>query len=357
MNAENIVYNYVMEMSKNGVEQHSDAWKELRKYGIGGSQIAKVIGTCAYGTLEEYLHEKVGITSAFSSNEYTQWGNLFEDLIKTYVELDKNCKIFGENLFDDSKMDLGLYYSPDGIAVINGEITLLEFKCPFKRKINNSIPDHYLSQVQLGLDIINICAHGLYVEGVFRYCSLKQMNFGKDFNMSMNQSSMGREVKAVGFIGFKWKAGTEAARDKYNKTRASSKCETTALVDFGDKSDIKELLALCDSNVLDYTYNMVTANKSYPKSYYTAEMYLQEFKYSGGDILGVLPWKLLRVDYHKVERCAGTGFIERHRGAIENVVKVLRACRGKTRDECKKIVEKSLVPEIAEDKDDISLYL
>ena len=335
-NPEYILNEYITRMSANKVVQHSTEWHELRKYGIGGSQICKVIGSSEYGTMEEFLHEKVGITT-FSSNEYTQWGNLFEEVVKTYIEIAKNCVILGDSIFDDSQIDKGIYYSPDGLTVIDGKITLMEFKCPFKRKLNNKIPSHYLSQVQMGLDIIRICDSALYVEAVFRYCSLEQMNFVKGFNASMNQPGMGKNIEAIGFIGF---------------TNSVENAPDHKFIDFGAKEDIKDLLKIANSGAIECHYFIYTPKKSHPKDGYSLQMYLEEFKNCNKNVIGVLPWKLIRVDIHSVER--ENDFLKTHEPKIQEVVKILRDCKGKSPDECKKIIDAFVNPN-CNDGDDICL--
>ena len=75
--------------------------------------------------------------------------------------------------------------SPDGyFEALDGSIVLLEFKCPFKRKIVvNKIPALYRDQVQIGLALSGeLVTKGLFVDCCFRMCSLSQIGLNLAHN-------------------------------------------------------------------------------------------------------------------------------------------------------------------------------
>ena len=75
--------------------------------------------------------------------------------------------------------------SPDGyFQALDGSIVLLEFKCPFKRKIVvNKIPALYRDQVQTGLALSGeLVTKGLFVDCCFRMCSLSQLGMNLEHN-------------------------------------------------------------------------------------------------------------------------------------------------------------------------------
>ena len=77
--------------------------------------------------------------------------------------------------------------SPDGyFQALDGSIVLLEFKCPFKRKIVvNKIPALYRDQVQTGLALSGeLVTKGLFVDCCFRMCSLFQLGMNLTHNAS-----------------------------------------------------------------------------------------------------------------------------------------------------------------------------
>ena len=82
------------------------------------------------------------------------------------------------NLAEDHPLYGKVTCSPDGyFQALDGSIVLLEFKCPFKRKIAvNKIPALYRDQVQTGLALSGeLVTKGLFVDCCFRMCSLSQL--------------------------------------------------------------------------------------------------------------------------------------------------------------------------------------
>src|SRR5271166_1907671 len=174
---------WVTEKEKNGIKQHSRKWK--KRITFGGSVIATIQGKNPYSNIYKMLSEKIGL-SAFEQSIAPQWGNLFEDVIKRYVEFDKKCTILGEDLYIEGPGD-GTSYSPDGLTVLNVVfdygfddeiktinehlIVLMEYKCPYSRIPSGNPPEYYIPQVKMGLDLLKLPRIGLFVEGVFRRCS------------------------------------------------------------------------------------------------------------------------------------------------------------------------------------------
>ena len=79
--------------------------------------------------------------------------------------------------------------SPDGYFLSkDGSIVLLEFKCPFKRKITmHRIPHHYTRQIQTGLAFSGEKVNKrLFVDAYFRMCTLKQLEPSLKHNEWLN---------------------------------------------------------------------------------------------------------------------------------------------------------------------------
>ena len=74
--------------------------------------------------------------------------------------------------------------APSYFQALDGSIVLLEFKCPFKRKIVvNKIPALYRDQVQTGLALSgDLVTKGLFVDCCFRMCSLSQLGLNLAHN-------------------------------------------------------------------------------------------------------------------------------------------------------------------------------
>ena len=84
-------------------------------------------------------------------------------------------------------------YSPDGYCIVSltkcgkgrhihttvnvpseadRDIVLLEYRAAYRRKPNGRIPHYYKFQIWMGLDLSPIASFGLYVEVVYRLCTL-----------------------------------------------------------------------------------------------------------------------------------------------------------------------------------------
>lgn len=163
------VFNKIVNISNSLPEQCTDEWLEFRKNRLTGSDLATAIGTNPYSNSKSLLLQKVTNITSFKGNEATEWGKKYEsEAIKMY-EIVSGEKVEELNIIPHSDIDF-LAYSPDGLTIpikkpnSNFEtFKLIEIKCPMKRKIDESIPEHYYAQVQLGL-------HTLYKYGIDTTC-------------------------------------------------------------------------------------------------------------------------------------------------------------------------------------------
>ena len=83
--------------------------------------------------------------------------------------------------------------SPDGyFEALDGSIVLLEFKCPFTRKIVvNKTPALYRDQVQTGLALSGeLVTKGLFVDCCFRMCSLSHLGMNLLHNAGHHKGLM-----------------------------------------------------------------------------------------------------------------------------------------------------------------------
>jgi len=212
---EKILLEYVDYVEKNGVRQHTDEWLQAKKYVIGGSQMASVIGMNGYETKQSAILKKLG-HAPFGCDKYKMsWGNVFEDIIKNYVERYYSTKVYADNAF--IPVTCGLFkdriaYSPDGLCIISNEllikkygsmnekineldangqsIVLLEFKAPYSRRTDpENIPEYYIPQPLTGMDVIGpvvdgainkICDLALFIECEFRLCEYSHIPDGRE---------------------------------------------------------------------------------------------------------------------------------------------------------------------------------
>jgi len=131
--------------------QKSDEWLKLRGKMLTASDAATATGGNPYSSESEFILNKCGHRTFFG-NEATQHGEKYEDEAR-----DKWCAMTGEvsheiGLFPHPRYNW-LGGSPDGITE-SGK--LVEIKCPLKRKITPDVPHHYMPQLQLLMDILDL---------------------------------------------------------------------------------------------------------------------------------------------------------------------------------------------------------
>lgn len=170
--------------------QGSAEWLDERKYIIGGSEISSVIGKNPFSTLESLIAQKVNLTS-FKGNTACRWGNLFENvselLFKTLFIPDGD-KIYTTGSIPHKTIK-NHSYSPDGLCCIQFnqnmpvfKNTLLEFKSPYSSIPTLKVPSHYLPQVKAGLCTIDISEVAIFVNNMFRKCTLRQLDFTTNYD-------------------------------------------------------------------------------------------------------------------------------------------------------------------------------
>lgn len=182
-------------------KQGSQEWLDQRKFTVGGSQIATLMGINKYENMRSFARSKSNFYS-FKKEAPLWFGNLMEPCIEQYVEIEFDVKPIETGSLPCS-FNKHLSYSPDGICVMkreklysmtskenvdkclnhdnivdNEDITvLLEFKSPFMRKIvKGDIPKYYKPQPLLGMEIIDIAEISVFIECVFRFCALRDLH-------------------------------------------------------------------------------------------------------------------------------------------------------------------------------------
>jgi putative phage-type endonuclease len=132
-------------------EQRSQEWLELRGKMLTASDAATAIGVNKYEKPDDLILKKCGYNK-FEGNEATEHGNKYENIAR-----DIYCERYGE-----VSHEIGLYPhpvykwlggSPDGLTE-SGK--LLEIKCPLRRKITPEVPEHYMPQLQLLMEILDL---------------------------------------------------------------------------------------------------------------------------------------------------------------------------------------------------------
>lgn len=214
-----------VELYNDDIKQKDNNWYQLMGTTVGGSEIAALIGlnpyTSFYDVVESKLEICKGIRSFNTSNSIScWWGTLFEKVIEKYISIDLGNKVKGTNICIQKYE--GHRNSPDGYVVVNlylkdgvyniwttdlpkelidiRLIFLLEFKCPITRKTTGQIPKYYKPQVLSGLDVSPIAHKGLFIDAVFKKCSLHQLKFNSQYDTSFHKKTMELIPIAIGVI-------------------------------------------------------------------------------------------------------------------------------------------------------------
>lgn len=201
------LYNF-LEKYKHTAEQGTQEWLNARRYRVGGSEISTVLGSNPYQNEKKLIKQHVGLDS-FKGFAATFFGNLMEGILQEYINNYFDCVIYETGAINTDK---NLGYSPDGLSIIKKQnlnkllnqehhdhikktslfkdnhedddlLILFEFKCPFKRIPHDTeIPEYYLPQPLLGMEIINICEIGIFIEAIYRFCSLEDISYNNKYN-------------------------------------------------------------------------------------------------------------------------------------------------------------------------------
>ena len=173
---------------KTGLQQRSKAWVKARQYTIGASEIAALTGASPFDTPWSLIQKKLHPPD-LSKNIACAWGKLFEPFARAYLEWKHHTQVFGYDISLNLAKDHPLYgkvtCSPDGyFKAEDGSIVLLEFKCPFNRKIVVfKTPTYYRDQIQTGLALSGeSVTKGLFVDACFRMCTLNDLGVNLKHN-------------------------------------------------------------------------------------------------------------------------------------------------------------------------------
>lgn len=142
-----------------------EEWLDYRKKGIGGSDLAAIMGVSPFATIRDLYNDKVGIEPVIEEEE-SNWvakevGNRLEDLVaeifskKTGLEVFPVRKMFRNPLYPFMLADVDFF-----IRFPDGSFGILECKtCNYNAKdkwADDAIPINYLYQVRHYMAVMNM---------------------------------------------------------------------------------------------------------------------------------------------------------------------------------------------------------
>jgi putative phage-type endonuclease len=132
--------------------QKSQEWLALRGKMLTASDAATAIGKNKYETPDGLLLKKCGLGEKFMGNEATRHGEKYEDEARILYE-ERHGEIVHELGLVPHPEYNWLGGSPDGVTE-SGK--LVEIKCPMMRAIEPCVPEHYMPQLQLCMEIMDL---------------------------------------------------------------------------------------------------------------------------------------------------------------------------------------------------------
>ena len=140
-----------------GIEQRTPEWYAARDEMITASDFAQALGCAKFGTQKQFYQKKCGAPEerpAFDpSVPPLKWGVMFEPVAcMLYREMNQGVVVHEFGLLRHPRIQ-HLGASPDGITE---DGIMLEIKCPWRRKIDGSIPLQYYYQIQGQLEVTGL---------------------------------------------------------------------------------------------------------------------------------------------------------------------------------------------------------
>jgi putative phage-type endonuclease len=118
---------------------------------LTASDAATAIGCNPYETPDGLYVKKVG-GRKFGGNAATERGTLLEPIARDMYDAKYNTKRHEIGLVQHPEHKW-LGGSPDGVTECG---KLIEIKCPLTRKIEDKVPKHYVAQIQLLMEILDL---------------------------------------------------------------------------------------------------------------------------------------------------------------------------------------------------------
>lgn len=175
--------------------QRTQEWYDIRKFTIGGSEVATVLGLNPFESVKSLVAKKVSLGYNFTGNTATRWGNLFEVVTQQFTEKLLKMHMPISSAGSIKGVVEGQRYSPDGLGVVrllrtddikDNFIVLFEFKSPLRSLPLGTIPKHYIPQVQTGLLSISIAEFAIFVNCCYRKCSLADLSFNNVYDLDFH---------------------------------------------------------------------------------------------------------------------------------------------------------------------------
>lgn len=139
-----------------GITQRTPEWYQVREVMITASDFAQALGFSKFGNQRDFFQKKCGHTPPKPFDDGVpplRWGVMFEPVAcEIYEQLNCGVRVHEFGLLRHPTHSF-LGASPDGITE---DGVMLEIKCPWRRRINGTVPTQYYFQIQGQLSVCNL---------------------------------------------------------------------------------------------------------------------------------------------------------------------------------------------------------
>lgn len=196
-----------VECHRGGARQGTPEWLAAKGLKVGGSELSTLKGWNPYESWEKLIGKKLGVLSRGEMEVPCWWGTMFEPVTERLVELDCQASVRGTDIhirppdllfhanspdgycvlaFEEAEDGWVLSHDPAAAAAAGIEVhylpALIELKAPYRRLPGAKPPKYYLPQVWSGLALSPHALIGVFIEAVYRVCSLTELGPGGGYS-------------------------------------------------------------------------------------------------------------------------------------------------------------------------------
>ena len=143
-------------------QMSEDEWREVRRRGIGGADVAAIVGLHPWKSAVEVWAEKVGLAAALETSQPAEWGRRLEDVIARHFAEAHGCRVRRVNAVLQHPVHSVLLANIDRLVHgVNGaKEAVLEIKTSSARLAelcdDDRVPDWVVCQVQHYLNVTGL---------------------------------------------------------------------------------------------------------------------------------------------------------------------------------------------------------
>ena len=140
--------------------EKSTEWHERRRQGIGGSDVAAILGVSPWKTALDVYLDKIGEAPPIEETEAMYWGNVLEDVVaqefarRMDVRVERRNTMFRHRKYPELLGNIDRYIVGTG-AILECKTTSGFNRDQWGEQGTDEIPMHYLCQVQHYMNVLD----------------------------------------------------------------------------------------------------------------------------------------------------------------------------------------------------------